>query len=721
MSHHQLRRVKPAALGLILSVIASVLVAAGPAHAADTYPRPADGTFQLQGHGYGHGKGMSQWGAQGAAIAGRTYSQILAHYYPGTTLATGGPSSLRVWISVDTGDVWVRPSAGLSVTAGSTTALLPTTYNGAAYSSWRVALVSGQHRVDGYASGAWRTFRTFSGAVRLTNSAKVIRLILPGQDGQNYEREYRGSLLAHTSGGTRYTLNDVTMQSYLRSVVPLESFPSWLPAALQAQSVAARTYAAHEVGADSSVYDVCDTTSCQVYKGVATTVGGVRTVHEATSTNDAVGVTSGKILTYGGVPAFTQFSASNGGYSAAGGKAYLPAKADPYDAAAGSNPNHTWATSLKASTIESKYPQVGSVHGLRVLTRDGNGEWGGRVKAMEIYGSKGSIAVTGESFRFAFGLKSEWFQAGTPSCPVVTRLFGATRFATSVVEGRAAFPNSDDVVLVSADPKHMADGVVAAPFAFGLAAPVLLTERSALPGVVAQDIADRDVSTAYIIGGTIPIATSVKDQLADLGVTNIVRFAGATRYETAAMVADAMDVAPSAAIIASGEYRHLIDALVAGGPAARQGWPILLTRRDDLPSETAAALDRMSVPKTYVIGGTIPITDAVLASLTDSGHDPERLAGGTLYTTATAVAAKFASAVGTAEALVASGERANIIDALGGGTFGRIIVLSGRDALPSTTDVWLRSHAPYTHVTVLGGPLAVSDKAYRAVEAAVCS
>ena len=76
---------------------------------------PASGTLALTGHGYGHGHGMSQYGAQGAALKGLTYSQILAFYYPGTTLGTAG-GNIRVLISADTdNDVRVLPATGLEV------------------------------------------------------------------------------------------------------------------------------------------------------------------------------------------------------------------------------------------------------------------------------------------------------------------------------------------------------------------------------------------------------------------------------------------------------------------------------------------------------------------------------------------------------------------------------------------------------------------------------
>ena len=81
---------------------------------------PVGGAFRLEGHGYGHGRGMSQWGAQGAAVAGIDYRRILTTYYPGTTLVRDGNNPrLRVLITAaDTGELRVLPVRGLSVQQG---------------------------------------------------------------------------------------------------------------------------------------------------------------------------------------------------------------------------------------------------------------------------------------------------------------------------------------------------------------------------------------------------------------------------------------------------------------------------------------------------------------------------------------------------------------------------------------------------------------------------
>src|SRR5690606_15323622 len=144
---------------------------------------------------------------------------------------------------------------------------------------------------------------------------------------------------------------------YLKSVLPAEMPPSWHREANRAQAVAARTYAMwdRDVNKNSTWYDTCDTTQCQVYRGAADyNAAGVRTaVHEHASSTAAVDATAGRYLRYSGEPAFTQFSASNGGYSVAGSRPYLKASADPYDG------YPQWTETLTAKRIETAYPAIG--------------------------------------------------------------------------------------------------------------------------------------------------------------------------------------------------------------------------------------------------------------------------------------------------------------------------------------------------------------------------
>jgi SpoIID/LytB domain protein len=201
------------------------------------------------------------------------------------------------------------------------------------------------------------------------------------------------------------------MGNYLRSVVPTEMPASWLPAALHAQSVAARTYALWTQRYNNRGFaDICDTNSCQAYRGVRalSASGGIIRTYESPSTDAAVVATAGQWLSYNGKPALTEFSSSNGGRSVYGGFPYLPARRDLWDGVV-RNSEHAWTTTLPAPRISARWPQIGRVQFLQVLTRDGKGAWGGRVISILVVGTKRSITLTGSAFVNAMGLQHRWF------------------------------------------------------------------------------------------------------------------------------------------------------------------------------------------------------------------------------------------------------------------------------------------------------------------------
>jgi SpoIID/LytB domain protein len=380
---------------LATALVPGLLDAPGQASTTvhQSYTVPANGVLHLTGHGYGHGHGMSQYGAQGAAEQGLTYRQILSFYYPGTTLGTVG-GSMRVLISADTDhEVQVVPASGLSVRqVGGAAYTLPTT---SGIKTWRLSVVSGKTTVS-YDNGSWHAWRTLGGDGEFYRSG-VVTLRVSGTT-----RNYRGSL--RLTGGR--TVDVVGLDDYVRGVAPREMPASWQPDAVRAQAVAARTYGAYERAANASrSYDICDTSACQVYGGAGA---------EDSRSNAAVTATAGQVLTYSGKPAFTQFASSDGGWTAAGGMPYLPAKADPYDGFSG-NPVHTWTTTVTRSAIQKAWPSAGTVSRVVVTQRDGNGDWHGRVEKLVLAGSKKNVTVTGDSFRSRFGLRSSWFSFGTGS------------------------------------------------------------------------------------------------------------------------------------------------------------------------------------------------------------------------------------------------------------------------------------------------------------------
>ncbi len=390
-------RLVAASAGLA-TVVASLALTA-PAQASrtvsETYSVPANGTLRLTGHGYGHGHGMSQYGAQGAALKGLTHQQILAFYYPGTTLSTTtGP--IRVLVSADTdSDVRVLPASGLKVRDASSGAAytLPAT---AGVKTWRLrTTVSGATVLD-YEKSGWHVHKP---GVSLTGEAEFFRagtLTLRVGGGT---RTYRGAMRL----AAKDTVNVLSLDEYVQGVVPREMPVSWKPAAVQAQAVAARTYAAFDRAAHASRhYDTCDTTSCQVYGGVS---------DEDPRGNAAVAATASRVLTHGGKPAFTQFASSSGGWLLAGSRPYLVSKADPYDNFSG-NPMHTWNTTVTRAAIQRAWPSLGTLKRVLVTKRDGNGDWHGRVEQMRLDGSRSDVTVSGSAFRSALGLRSSWFRFG---------------------------------------------------------------------------------------------------------------------------------------------------------------------------------------------------------------------------------------------------------------------------------------------------------------------
>ena len=428
---------------LALACVAGAL-APLPAGAAtpETYPRPANGSFTLDGLGYGHGRGMSQWGAQGAATQGRTSAQILDFYYPGTATATVDPAGpLRVRIMADEvdGEVDTHVLAAPNLTvrdANGRQATVYTTYGGGQMTDWRIVLRSGYLYLEGYkvgGTGATGWVRFWGGAadpagvaspVTFTSSDGQLRLVIADNDVSRPDRSvlYRGSLTAVQSGTVLRTVNTVGLDDYLRSVVPSESPSYWKPAALEAQAVAARTYAVSErSSAGSTPWDICDTTQCQVYAGARSygTDGSSRS-NEAASTDAAIAATAGQVRTYQGAPIFAQFSSANGGWSVGDpNKPYLVAQADPYDGVVPSSA-HSWQTTVSVASVEQAY-SVGTLRSLTIDRRDGNGALGGRVLSLTVTGSSGTATDSGDGFRRKLGLRSSWFRpAGTPpSAPAV--------------------------------------------------------------------------------------------------------------------------------------------------------------------------------------------------------------------------------------------------------------------------------------------------------------
>jgi SpoIID/LytB domain protein len=412
----RLVRTRLAAVAVTAAALTVPLLAQAAPAEAFTVPSTAN-YIPVSTKGNGHGHGMSQYGAYGAALAGKTYQQILAFYYPGTTLTTVGWSPIRVLVSNTGTTLQVRAEYGLTVTK---VGKLP--YTGISW--YRLLADAGStETLQAYktATKAWSTVATglpeASAFTRGWTNLTQLRLSNGTMTRYyGYLRAIRRSL-SGTSGGVG-VVNMVTLDMYAQGVAPREMPASWSAAAVKAQAVAARTYGRYAVEhASDPDYDICDTSSCQVYGGaIHYNADGSVAYRDDPA---AISGNSNQVLKYQGATIFSQFSASNGGWSVAGGRPYLVAKQDPYDPAQGNDPYTLVTKKMKLSTLAAKF-------GLTVLTtiaissRDGNGDWGGRVRAGYVIGRDSSgttrkVSFDGPGLQADVGAGTTWITFGAPT------------------------------------------------------------------------------------------------------------------------------------------------------------------------------------------------------------------------------------------------------------------------------------------------------------------
>ena len=220
-------------------------------------------TVTFYGRGYGHGVGMSQYGARGRALAGQDAATILAHYYRGTTLGTV-PTTSRIRVRVLLR--WrATPSVPL-VVVGRRHAWTIDGVAGTFPADAKLRLIPTNHRRRRRRGGSAST--SPAGGV-LYSGAEAEPVRRPRRDRHDPPRaphrsgtydEYRGVLVlkAASTAPVVTVVNELPLETYLRGVVPAEMPSTWPAAALEAQAIAARSYAARRLRPGVSYYDVAD-------------------------------------------------------------------------------------------------------------------------------------------------------------------------------------------------------------------------------------------------------------------------------------------------------------------------------------------------------------------------------------------------------------------------------------------------------------------------------
>lgn len=408
------------ALAVVLAVLATLgpVAAGGPASvlAADPAgPTPLGATVTIHGRGYGHGVGMNQYGARGRALEGATSTEILAHYYQGATLGTIAvdaqirvrvlnefkASSTRPLVLYGRRGDWRFEGSATVYPKNARIEVRPTIASGTA--TWRV-------KVLGPTGTVLRSATTKSFRLRGVTNTTVFQV---ASRTSSYDL-YRGAIRIglQTGAPLASATNELTLDRYLRGVVPAEMPSTWPVEALKAQTIAARSYAARRLRPGVSYYDVPDDSSSQVYLGI---------LGEKATTTAVVAETTGVVLMSGSSIANALFHSTGGGATehnenvyvnasgekVAGPVSYLRGSLDrradgtAYDSA---SPYATWKTSTYTRAQLSIWfgrdsrTNVGSITALDLTDRGVSG----RLISVTLIGSGGTKTVSGAVFREVF-------------------------------------------------------------------------------------------------------------------------------------------------------------------------------------------------------------------------------------------------------------------------------------------------------------------------------
>lgn len=418
-------------VAVLVAIAAAAFLGASPAKAAA-------GDFVFTGRGWGHGVGMSQWGAWQAAREGVTFDRILAFYYPGTKLESVPDPNVQVRVRISS-EPWkggniddfyqvdlkavVTPMTLLkhSSTGDSTEEIAEGSFINVLASGGKVQVITsaGPQGPFDYIEVRPSAAAVAEGAIPSDVEGRVSIQLKTSSTGDALAyREYWGAMRVQPSSvqGKLWVYNQVSLEKYVRSIAEVDydwAMPgaaAYAPEAVKAQAVAARTYALAKNG------PLADNQDDQCYRGYSFEA-------KYPGIAEAAEQTAGLILTYQGKPISAFFSAHSGGYTSVwsgSGSAYLRAQADPWSLRAppanmaSAGPGYAWTYSISPADLTAKVTgrltdlstgkavNVGLLKRVEIIARD-TADADSHARTLRLTGENGTATVSASSFRALFG------------------------------------------------------------------------------------------------------------------------------------------------------------------------------------------------------------------------------------------------------------------------------------------------------------------------------
>jgi stage II sporulation protein D len=350
---------------------------------ASLYPATASAAVNwvVHGRGFGHGVGMSAYGAYGFAKEGKGYRFILGHYYRGTSLGTLEKTRVvRVLLDISPGDV---EFSGATSACGQR--------------------LDPRRSYEAHRDGRSVKLRS-SGGKRVANCGGKLRAAGAGKITIAGQGTFRGALETvptESEAGSLNIVNALAIEQYAKGVMSNEVPPSWPTEELKAHAVAVRSIAITG-DVDGNGFDLYSDTRSQVYEGLES---------EYARTNEAVAATKGQVVMYQGEIAQTLYSACSGGHTESAVNVfgspvpYLVGVPDPYDYHC---PLHKWTLEFTGPEISSRLGGYLKGKLKRVaITKTGVSP---RIITAKLYGTGGISTVTGSQLSVALGGYDTWMK-----------------------------------------------------------------------------------------------------------------------------------------------------------------------------------------------------------------------------------------------------------------------------------------------------------------------